>query len=226
MRLLLTVEGQTEQTFAVGILQPHLAAYNVFVSNPRLTGTRKRRKKRIPQGGMNKFQHPLEDIRKWMKEDQAPDARFSMMVDLYSLPTDFPGYDNAMALTDPYRQAYVLEKALAKELGDPRFIPYVQVHEFEALVLSKPEVFGDLFENAQRKVDALKVECSAFNSPELIDHGMDTHPKARIKKHFRDYDENVDGPELAKIIGLAAIREKCPHFDQWLKILERLDAVA
>lgn len=224
IRLLLTVEGQTEQAFAVDALGPHLAAFNVYIEKPRLTGTNKRRKGRIPQGGMNKFQHPLEDIRKWMREVESPDARFSMMVDLYSLPKDFPGYDNAMVSSDPYEQAKVLEEALAAELGDRRFIPYLQVHEFEALVLSKPEVFCDWFENAQRSAAALAAECSSYDSPELIDHGKETHPKARIRKHFRDYDENVDGPMLAKEIGLASIRSKCPHFDRWLKKLEELDA--
>ncbi len=37
-----------------------------------------------------------------MKEDKSADARFSMMVDLYSLPTDFPGYDDAMTSMDPH----------------------------------------------------------------------------------------------------------------------------
>ncbi len=37
-RLYLTVEGQTEQAFAVDVLQPHLSACNVMVVKPRLTG--------------------------------------------------------------------------------------------------------------------------------------------------------------------------------------------
>ncbi len=93
-RLYLTVEGQTEQAFAVDVLQPHLRGFDVFVSRPRLTGPHGRRKGRIPGGGMfNRFQHALNDIRRWLKEDQSGDARFSMMVDLYSLPSDFPGYE-------------------------------------------------------------------------------------------------------------------------------------
>lgn len=33
-RLYLTVEGLTEQAFAVQVLQPHLSAFNVFVTKP------------------------------------------------------------------------------------------------------------------------------------------------------------------------------------------------
>ena len=54
-----------------------------------------------------------------------------MMMDLYALPHDVPGHAEAMALASPYEQAETLEAALADEIKDQRFIPYIQVHEFE-----------------------------------------------------------------------------------------------
>ena len=223
-RLYLTVEGQTEQAFAVNVLQPYLASFNIFVTKPRLTGLHKRRKGRIPTGGLlTTFEHSLDDIRKWMREDQSTDARFSIMVDLYSLPNDFPGYDEAMEMPDPFQKANKLEEALANELNDSRFIPYVQVHEFEAIILTKPDCFLEWFEGREKQVDSLKAECEQFKTPEEIDQGQQTHPKARIKKYIPDYQEKVDGPVLAKFIGLDEIKKKCPHFAQWLSILEKLD---
>lgn len=224
-RLYLTVEGQTEQAFAVDVLQPHLSQFNVMVVKPRLTGLHARRKGRIPTGGLlNTFVHSLGDIRRWMKEDQSPDARFSMMVDLYSLPTDFPGYDQAMTSFHPHEQAAKLEKAVASELGDSRFIPYLQVHEFEAIVLTNPDVFLDWFDRREKQVEKLRENCNLFETPEHINHGQHSHPKARIKKHIEDYDENVDGPVLAEYVGLDAIRDRCPHFASWIKMLEQLDS--
>src|SRR5436309_2162682 len=124
-RLYLTVEGQTEQEFAVGVLQPHLVAFNVYLSRPRLTGPHGRRGGRIPQGGMfNTFVHALNDMRRWLREDQSRDARFSMMVDLYDLPHDFPARAEAMTRADPYEQARHLEQSLAQVMNDPRLIPY------------------------------------------------------------------------------------------------------
>jgi hypothetical protein len=67
------------------------------------------------------------------------------------------------------------------------------------------------------------VECEAFDTPERIDHGQHHHPKARIQRHFDDYDENVHGPLLAYAIGLPILRRQCPHFGQWLTRLEWLD---
>jgi hypothetical protein len=135
--LYLTVEGQTEEAFALELRQPHLAAFGVFLWAPRFTGPHGRRHGRFPRGGMfNTFRHTLEDMRRWLKENHSPDARFSMMVDLYGLPRDFPGYANAIAHDDCYRQVQLLGDAIAEELGDARFIPYLQLHEFEALVLA------------------------------------------------------------------------------------------
>ncbi len=223
-RLYLTVEGQTEQSFAVDVLRPYLAPFNVMVLNPRLTGLHKRRKGRIPTGGLlSTFSHSLEDIRRWMREDESSDARFSIMVDLYSLPGDFPGYAEAMKLADPFQQAEKLELELSNELNDSRFIPYVQVHEFEAIVLVDPDCFLELFEGVEKSVDRLRAECEKFETPEEINQGKNSHPKARIKKYIPDYQENVDGPLLAEYIGVAEIKKNCPHFAQWLTRLEQLD---
>ena len=223
-RLYLTVEGQTEQTFAVEVLGPHLYAFNVFVGRPRLTGPHGRRGGRIPQGGMfSTFAHALADVKRWLQHDRSPEARFSMMVDLYSLPHDVPGYAAAMALVAPDAQAATLEAALANEIKDHRFIPYFQVHEFEALLLAAPKKFRERFERREKQIDMLIAECDRFASPELINHGQHAHPKARIKKYFVDYGEKADGPLLAQAIGLHQIRQKCPHFDQWLTKLENLD---
>jgi hypothetical protein len=223
-RLYLTVEGQTEQAFAVDVLQPHLSAFNVFVTKPRLTGPHGRRGGRIPHGGMlHTFVHVLADMQRWLLEDRSSEARFSMMVDLYSLPHDVPGHAQAMAHADPYAQVATLEAALAEAVKDQRFIPYLQVYEFEALLLAAPEKFAELFEHRERQIAMLIAECEPFASPELIDHGQHTHPKARIKRYLADYDENVDGPLLAHAVGLHLIRQKCPHFNQWLTKLENLD---
>lgn len=223
-RLYLTVEGQTEQAFAVNVLQPHLLRFDVHVWKPRLTGPHRRHRGRIPQGGLlNSFDHSLEDIKRWLKEDSSPDARFSMMVDLYSLPTDFPGHAAASPLHDPLARATRLEQELSKVLNDERFIPYLQVHEFEALILARPEVFLEWFDNVENDVQKLKQECSPFPTPEHINSGQHTHPKARIRKYLPAYTPNVEGPVLAGDVGIETIKSSCAHFSQWITKLEQLD---
>ncbi len=223
VRLYMTVEGQTEQAFASQILVPHLAPFQVYLTRARLTGPSPRRGGWIPQGGMfNKFEPALRDMKRWLLEDKGPDARFTMMVDLYDLPSDFPGHAGAMKLADPYDRVEALQTALAEEMGDGRFIPYLQLHEFEALVLSQPEKVGVLFDNRDDATSKLVTVCQRFKSPEHINHGRETHPKAQITKLFPDYAQDVDGPLLAEDLGVQVMREACPHFGKWLSRLEQL----
>ena len=224
-RLYLTVEGQTEAAFATGVLTLHLAGFDVFLSPPRFTGLHRRRRGRIPQGGLlHTFGHALADMRIWLREDQSPDARFSMMVDLYSLPHDFPSYEAGMSMPSGGEQATALEQSLSALIGDPRFVPYLQVHEYEALVLAEPGRISTLYEVGTGELEALVRECESYESPEDINHGRHSHPKARIHSRVPKYDENVAGPLLAEAIGLQTLRERCPHFGGWLTRLERLDS--
>jgi len=224
-RLYLTVEGQTEAAFATGVLVPHLATFNVFLNPPRFTGLHRRRRGRIPQGGLlNTFAHALADMQTWLKEDQSADARFSMMVDLYSLPNDFPGYAEGITKPTGKAKADALQESLALHIGDSRFIAYLQCHEFEALVLADPRRIGTLYDVPTRELEALCRECDEFATPEEINLGQHSHPKYRIEQRVQGYDENVAGPLLAQDIGLATLRVCCPHFGDWLTRLEQLDA--
>jgi hypothetical protein len=185
----------------------------------------KRRRGRIPSGGLlHTFGHALSDMRTWLKEDHSPDARFSMMVGFYALPSDFPGYAEGIVRATGGEQAILLEQALAAEIGDARFIPYLQVHEYEALVLVDPRRITLMYTAANAQIEALCQECDGYANPEDINHGQHSHPKYRIRQHVEDYDENVAGPLLAEDIGLPTLRQRCPHFGAWLTNLEQLDA--
>lgn len=223
-RLYLTVEGQTEAAFVRDVLTPHLANFNVLVHPPRLTGLHKRRVGKIPGGGLlGTFQHALFDMKTWTKEDKSPEARFSMMVDLYHLPRDFPGYEKSMERASGWEQAEVLERELSAVMNDERFLPYLQVHEFEALVLTEPLRLRMLYEVTDARIKILDSGCGKFSSPEEINHGQHTHPKSRIQQVIPEYDENIAGPLLAQDIGLIRIATVCPHFGGWLRRLESLD---
>lgn len=224
-RLYMTVEGQTEAAFVKDVLTPHLANFNVFLSPPRFTGLHGRRQGRIPRGGLlNTFAHALADIQRWLKEDQSTDVRFSMMVDLYSLPRDFPGYAAGMNQPTGREKAKTLQESLERHLADPRFLAYLQCHEFEALVLADPEPLGKLYDVSNATLQALCDECRAFATPEDINLGQHSHPKYRIQQKIPSYDENVAGPLVAGEIGLSTLRVRCPHFGEWLTRLEQLDA--
>lgn len=220
IRLHLVVEGQTEQAFVRDVLAPHLAQFHVFADARCVETARKR--DRILRGGLGGYARPKRDLLSWMRQDRHREAFFTTMFDLYALPEEFPGCAEAAAKSDPYERVAVLEDRLRRDLGHPRdqFIPYIQVHEFEALLFSAPEKFDAAFPSDKPKVDELTRTVARFESPEHID--LDTPPSRRILAVFPSYDKVQDGPILALEVGLEAIRGKCRHFGKWLRRLEQL----
>ena len=183
-----------------------------------------RRLSRRGKGGMSTYQRAKGDIIRWMKEDDNPDSYFSTMFDLFALPTDFPSFAEVQELQDPLAKIRELEKAFAKDIARQRFLPYLQLHEFEALLLSDPSKFAVEFLNHDTAIENLGKMCSEFDSPELIDDGPETAPSKRIIQEIPEYAgrKASAGPRIAHTIGLEVIRRRCPHFDQWLTHVEDL----
>ena len=224
IRLNFIVEGQTERTFVKQILKPHLADISIWAS-ARCVETKRSRNRKF-SGGIQKYSLVKKDIQNWMKEDQNPNVRFTTMLDLYALPADFPGYKIAKRVTDPYQRARTLEDALEEDIADNRLIPYIQLHEFEALLLADPLKLGTEFLNSETGIRELVSLTSQYESPELIDDGSNSAPSKRIIAEIPEYEgrKQSAGPNVADKIGLSTLRSKCTHFDGWVRTLELLSA--
>jgi hypothetical protein len=224
VRLYLFAEGQTEQIFARRVLTPHLAAFKVCLQHPVLVANA-RRKGVIHRGGGRRYLPMKNDIVRFLRQDSSSDAFFTTMIDLYAIHRDFPGLNDAerFRISPPSRVEY-LEKMFAQDLCDRRFIPYIQLHEFEAYLFSLPEKFRLHYRAADRSIAALKAIADQHTTPELIDDGQHTAPSKRIIAEFPDYEDakTVVGTQVAEAIGLEVIRRNCPHFNSWLSRLEAL----
>ena len=132
VRLHLIVEGQTEKRFVDDLLAPHLVDRQVYADARCVLTSRDGAHWR--RGGLSDYVKPKKDVRLWMKQERKQsDVFFSTMFDLYALPAEFPGYNEAQKCSDPYEKVGTLEGALGTDIGSPRFIPYLQLHEFEAM---------------------------------------------------------------------------------------------
>jgi hypothetical protein len=223
-RLYLFAEGQTEQTFADNLLKSHLANFGVYLQGPILIATA-RKKGKTRRGGERNYLPMRNDIARFLKQEKRPDVFFTTMIDLYAIHHDFPGLGEAAGLDHlPYKRVEALEGAFAADLADRRFIPHLQLHEYEAYLFADPTGLGLFYENARGRIARLEAVAAQFESPELIDDGQHTSPSKRIIAEFPDYEDGKPtvGVQVAEFIGLSRIRAKCPHFDAWLTRLEGL----
>jgi len=216
-RLHIVVEGQTEETFARVLLAPSLGERSVFADVHRVTTGR--RGPRIYRGGLVSYAHLKRDLTLWMKEDQDSDCWFTTMVDLYRIPDDVPGYAESRKILDPVQRVKFLEQQLKSDVGHPRLVPYIQLHEFEALLFSDPGSFSTAFPDSTEEIAALARIRHEAASPEHIDDGAETAPSKRICNLFPQFAKPVHGPIIARDIGLPKIREACPHFNEWIDAL-------
>jgi hypothetical protein len=223
-RLNMIVEGRTEELFVQEVISPALVAQEVWVSVRRVQTSVDKKLGRRYRGGLDNYAKARKDLLSWLKQDHDAAAFFTTMFDLYALPGDFPGFAEASRLGDPYRRIAALEDSLRQDVGDRRFIPYIQLHEFEALLLSDPSQFDWEFTEHAEAIGRLVALAAESESPELINDGNESAPSKRIIQAIPEYEARKAsaGPLIAAKISLPVLRQKCPHFDEWMKKLEAL----
>lgn len=229
-RLLVHVEGQTEETFVNQVLGPHLYDYGYLTISARLLGNARQRHRR---GGMRPWEQVRRDIANHLNED--PRAIATTMVDYYGLPkmgsSAWPGRNSAPCLAFP-QNARAVETALLADISQHmgngfnpgRFIPYVQMHEFEALLFSDCEQFA-LGIGRSDLAPCFQMIRNAVNSPEEIDDSPLTAPSKRVEELMPGYQKPLTGLRAVQKIGLDTIRAECLHFNDWLQRLECLPSL-
>jgi hypothetical protein len=233
IRVNFIVEGQTEETFVRRILMESLAKSGIYVNGARSVETGRKRinkqniikpgkQKTIFRGGMPSFDKIKRDIERWLVEDRK--AYLTTMFDLYALSSDFPKYDSAIKVKDPYQRVKILEDALKTEISNSNFIPYIQLHEFEGLLFSDVKIMDDVLTpyHDYSKFEELKAIRKQFNTPEEINDGIETAPSKRIINLFKSYQKVTYGYQIAHRIGIDVIRKECPHFNEWMVKLGQL----
>jgi len=227
IRLNLIVEGQTEETFVRRVLVPHLSTgFDVYLNVRCVETGRDRRKNRIYRGGLSSYKKLKNDLLRWIGQEKGAGVVFTTMIDLYALPSDFPDYKLAVAESDARKKTALLEDSFRRDVESSsnrriRFVPYIQLHEFETLLLSKPEAIS-IAVGDDSQISGLKSDVAGFDDVELIDGGRETAPSKRIINRIPEYEDQkaFAGPIIADKIGLEHLRSRCEHFNEWLTVLE------
>jgi hypothetical protein len=176
------------------------------------------------KGGIVSYSKAKNDIARCMVYARKNRETYvSTFFDFYRLPNDFPGFDNALKIGDPYSKVEFLEKSLQDDIDKTgaSFLPYLSLYEFEALLFSDIDVIKKHF--FEKDITPLINAGLEYPNPELINHGEKTSPSKRILQCIPDYSKPVDGVAIAQKIGLDVLRKKCEHFDGWIRKLEQLN---
>lgn len=224
-RLLIHVEGQTEETFVNEVLAPHLYGCGYTMVGARLLGNARQRSRR---GGIRPWGVVRKDIIIPLMDDR--ESLATIMVDYYALPGTghgaWPGRDAARALAFENRAGEVQQGMLADvcdaydgDFDPSRFVPYVIMHEFEGLLFSDCARFAEGL-NEPGLASAFQKIRDAFDTPEEINDSPHTAPSKRVLALLPGYQKPLLGTLAALHVGLAAIREECPNFSAWLTSLE------
>lgn len=226
-RLMIHVEGETEETFVQEIIAPHLYTVGFTEVSAKLLGNARNRAKR---GGIRSWPSARFDIVQRLRGNTG--AYATTLVDYYALPSGgtggWPCRDLAASVA-PAACAQSIEMAIEAEVNaffsntsmPDRFVGGILLHEFEALLFADCRAFAEGVGNPNLAGPMQEIR-NQFASPEDINDSPITAPSKRMEGLISGYQKPIYGTIGALHIGLDRLRAECPHFNRWLTRLEAL----
>jgi len=183
------------------------------------------------KGGDVRFERAQRDIKQLLQ--QRTDTYISTMFDYFRIDSEWPGVQN---IKDKAQQGIMfsavekgqtleqetfikLKAQLVEHDVDKRFLPYIEMHEFEALLFSDADILADKIKVNVQKINSI---LEAYNSPEEINTEPSKAPSKRLDMLVKGYRKVAMGKVISESIGVPRMRQECAHFDNWLKKLEKL----
>ncbi len=214
-RLIIVCEGPTEQEFCKNVLAPELFRQGIFVDTPLIKQS---------GGGILSWHALKRQIEGHLHE---ADAYVTMLIDYYGIKDShkFPMWEDSKEISDKAKRIHFLCTAMLRDISkdlQQRFIPYIQLHEFEGLLYSDISKFKNWFDDKSMDFKILEAARKSFDNPELINNGPKTAPSKRLIAAIPSYDKVLIGNCIAMDIGIDTIRKECPIFNEWMSRLEQL----
>lgn len=211
------VEGETEEEFIKRLLIPylygrglrcHIQAILIFMSGGG--------------HGHNNAEHFLNTIEPVLHYSGEP--VITSLLDFFRFPRKQPVFAACAACRTAVEEAACLQQALFAEVQRirpyPYFIPYVQLHEFEALLFA--DVVGHELHHPGIQTEVAAV-IDAYPSPEEINSRPESAPSKRLESIYRAYKQHyrkaADAVDVVELIGMDRLLDRCPQFSAWVEHL-------
>jgi hypothetical protein len=222
-RLFIHVEGRTEKLFVNEILRDHLVSKGYYSVEARILGNARQR----DRGGIRSWLSVKKEIMNHLRED--PFCIATTMVDYYALPRDssrgWPGRESGRGSSNEKARCVqeAIHEDLATEMGggsnSRQFVPFIVMHEFEALLFSDRTAFSRSLGRSDLEASLHKIR-GDFTTPEDINDSPVSSPSKRIEALVPSYQKPLQEVQAVRDIGLVRIRQECPNFNAWITQLE------
>ncbi len=214
--VMILVEGSSERDFVNNCLRPYLNQRGIIIVRPIGIETSPGHK-----GGDVRYHARYKpNIEKLLRGSE--DMLVTSFIDFYRLRNDFPKYTEAKGKADPIQRVGFLEEALSEDINDSRFIPYIQLHEYEGLLFSRIDGFEGIDEISSRSLREIRKIINDHPNPELINEGANTAPSKRLEHLIPDYKKigkPFYGCYIALENGIQSILDTCPRFKNWVELI-------
>lgn len=213
-RLIVICEGPTEQEFCNVVLAPHLERFDIEAVAPVVKKS---------NGGIVPWTSLRPQVMNHLRENGAV---VTMLIDYYGIKNryNFPGWEESLGIVNKHERIHFLIEKMKEDIPEElryRFIPYIQLHEFEGLLFSDIMAFKEFFEESEANLNDIESAMAQFDTPEDINNSPATAPSKRLIAAIPGYDKIVNGSMLAESMGIEKIRSKCPLFNEWIDTLEK-----
>ena len=213
-RIIIICEGLTEKEFCEKVLAPYLWQHEIDIQTPLI---------KISVGGIVKWDYLRRQVETHLKESSS--VFVSTLIDYYGLyqKYNFPRWEEGNKIYDKDNRMSFLEEAMNKDVSESlqhRFIPYLQLHEFEALLFINLQIFYEQVPKSDLVgIEELEKTFTQYSNPEMINNSKVTSPGHRLERIIKGYKKPLYGHYLAEAIGVERIRSKCPRFNNWVQTL-------
>ena len=219
IEIIAIVEGKTEQIFIERILAPYLGCRNIGVRATQVS-------KPGQKGGDVRFSRVKKDLELHLK--QRSDTYVTTLIDYYGTK-EWPGLELIPTQASPAQIAQIINDSTKNmvaslfpdQQAERRFIPYIAVHEFEALLFSDVGILSCYLGIDPSIVETVITRCG---SPEAINNSPMTAPSKRLNNWApnQNFLKTTMGIPIAEAIGIEKMRENCPLFDIWIGKFEEI----
>ena len=193
------VEGKTEQIFVKSVLAPYLAEKGVYISPTQVT-------KPGQKGGDVKYSRVKRDIKIHLK--QRMDTYVTTFVDYYGIK-EWSGINNVPAglsplgISEHINQATTdkVNNSFSNQQSERRFIPFIAMHEFEALLFSDSALLAEAIGADEDEIEDVLGECG---EPEAVNNSRHTAPSKRLDGWSENgkFAKTTKGIAIARAIGI------------------------